>query len=125
LVDTVLFVTDDTVLREALAFALEHEGFAVRMAGDLALLADGGARGGDCLVIDHGAFAREMAGGATGVARLGIPVILICNSRSSRLMDQANAAGVTSVVEMPLLDGILCREIRRSLDERTASAGQP
>jgi AmiR/NasT family two-component response regulator len=48
--------------------------------------------------------------------RFGLPTVLMVNQRTRRLMDHANAAGVTTVVEKPLLGGVLFEAIRSALD---------
>ena len=46
----------------------------------------------------------------------GLPTVLMVNQRTKRLMDHANAAGVTTVLEKPLLGGVLFEAIRSALD---------
>ena len=54
-------------------------------------------------------------GGAGVLTRFGLPTVLMVNQRTRRLVDHANAAGVTTVVEKPLLGGVLL-EARSALD---------
>lgn len=55
-------------------------------------------------------------GGAGVLTRFGLPTVLMVNQRTPRVMDHAIAAGVTTVVEKPLLGGILFDAIRSALD---------
>jgi two-component system response regulator FixJ len=99
-------IDDDAGLRHALAFMFQAEGFRVASFADpLAFLAAPAGEMPDCLVVD------QMMPGMTGlelVARLRqdgatLPVVLITGRSDRRLACQARAAGVTTVIEKPLL----------------------
>ena len=78
-------------------------------------LADGELR--TCLLLDQDVFTTLWGRGGPGVlARFGLPTVLMVNQRTPRIMDHAIAAGVTTVVEKPLLGGILFDAIRSALD---------
>ena len=70
-----------------------------------------------CLLLDQEVFATLWGRGGTGkLARFGLPTVLMVNQRTQRLMEHAMAAGVTTVVEKPLLGGVLFDAIRWALD---------
>ena len=112
---TVLVVDDDAAVRGALKFALELEGFAVRLYADaLSVLADRDLPAEGCFIV-----ADRMPGtdGLDLVERLrasdvGLPVILICSRASAALRRRAHQAGVRAVLEKPLSDGALVESLR-------------
>ena len=62
-------------------------------------------------------FTALCGRGVTRVfTRFVLPTVLMVNQRTKRLMDHANAAGVTTVLEKPLLGGVLFEAIRSALD---------
>jgi AmiR/NasT family two-component response regulator len=65
-------------------------------------------------VLDQEVFTK-LATGRT-VSELRVPVVLMVGQRTQRLMERARAAGVTHMVETPLLGGALFEEIRKALD---------
>jgi AmiR/NasT family two-component response regulator len=50
------------------------------------------------------------------LTRFGLPTVLMVNQRTQRVLEHATAAGVTAVVEKPLLGGLLFDAIRSALD---------
>jgi FixJ family two-component response regulator len=69
-------------------------------------------------VLDQDVFARMTHGkDLTALAGLGIPIVLLVGHATPRLMDRARAAGVTRVIEKPLLGGILSDAVKHALDE--------
>jgi AmiR/NasT family two-component response regulator len=48
---------------------------------------------------------------------LGVPVILMVESRTGRVLARAEAAGVTKVVEKPLLGNVLCDAIKIAMKD--------
>jgi len=113
---TILIAVRDRVLADSLRFSLELEGYEARLCEPpLERLADVELR--TCLLLDREVFATLWGRGGTGVlTRFGLPTVLMVNQRSRRLMDHAMAAGVTTVVEKPLLGGVLFDAIRSALD---------
>ena len=72
------------------------------------------------MLLDQEVFTTLWGRAGAGVfTRFGLPTVLMVNQRTRRLMDHANAAGVTAVVEKPLLGGVLFEAIRSALDGNT------
>ena len=115
---TVLVVDDDAAVRSALKFALEVEGFAVKLyAGSIALLGDPALPERACLVID---YRMPDVDGLELVKRLrarqvALPAILISGRVDDQLRQQAAQSGVCCVLEKPLGDMTLVDSIRRAL----------
>jgi hypothetical protein len=112
---TVLIAVRDSVLADSLRFSLELEGYEARLCEPpIERPADVELR--TCLLLDQEVFASLWGRGGTVLARFGLPTVLMVNQRTQRLMDHAMAAGVTTVVEKPLLGGVLFDAIRSALD---------
>jgi two-component system, LuxR family, response regulator FixJ len=113
--EIVLVVDDDAAVRAALKFALEVEGFVVRLYdGPLAVLADPTLPEHGCLVID---YRMPRIDGLELVTRLrardvALPAILISGRVSDGLRRQAARCGVALVLEKPLSDTALVEGIR-------------
>ncbi|MCG7393205.1 response regulator [Microvirga sp. ACRRW] len=110
----VLVVDDDDAVRQSLKFALEQEGFEVRLYGDgTQLLADGALPPSGCLVVDL------TMPGMDGIAlmdrlrerHVALPAILITTSAPPHLRELAMRAGFRLVLEKPLEDGALLEGI--------------
>lgn len=113
-----LLVDDDAAVRSALKFALEVEGFRVRLYdGSAALLADGGLPDRGCLVVDYrmpGVDGLELVE-MLRARNVTLPVILISGRVSRQLRSRAERAGVIRVLEKPLSDTALIESIRLAL----------
>ena len=111
---TVLVVDDDPAVRHSLKFALELDGFAVRVYPDgQALLNDAHLPAGGCLVIDHvmpGMSGLDIVDALRSRGIL-IPAILMTSGASGRLRQRAAAAAVV-VVEKPFFGNGLVDAIR-------------
>ncbi len=113
-----LVVDDDAAVRRSLRFALELEGYEVRLYEDAAdLLGEAGLPGAGCLVVDH--HMPDMDG-VTLVIRLrerrvGLPAILITGRITEELRRRAARAGFRQVVEKPFDDGSLLAGIQAAL----------
>lgn len=125
----VIVVDDDAAVRNSLKFALELEGFDVRVyEGGREVLADEVLDSAGCLVVD------QYMPGMTGVELVDrlreryvdIPAILITAKASDELRLSAALSGIRQVLEKPLEDGALVEGIRgaiasgRSLAETAA-----
>lgn len=116
--ETVLVVDDDAAVRSALKFALEVEGFHVKLYDSArAVLADANLPERACLVID---YRMPDIDGIELVARLrsqnvALPIILISGRVSRGLRDLAARSGVMQVLEKPLSDAALVESIRGAL----------
>jgi hypothetical protein len=115
----VLIAVRDSVLADSLRFSLELEGYQAKLCEPpLDPPPDGELR--TCLLLDQEVFTALWGRVGTGVlTRFGLPTVLMVNQRTQRVMEHANAAGVTAVVEKPLLGGILFEAIRSALDGNT------
>jgi FixJ family two-component response regulator len=113
---TILIAVGDAVLADSLRFSLELEGFAAKLCDERSLVSAAKAEVRGCLVLDQDIFAR-LADADEAMARLGIPVVLMVGNMTQRLLDRAKVAGVTHVIETPLLGSVLFDEIRKALDE--------
>lgn len=110
----IAIVDDDAGVRNSLQFALEVEGFGVRVySGAQAMLDDGRFGELSCIVVDQNMPAIS---GLELIARLRalsvlVPVVLITGQPSAVLSLRARKAGV-AVVEKPLLGNALVDQIR-------------
>lgn len=113
----VLVVDDDRAVRDSLKFSLQLEGLAVdALASGFDLLHHPDLKA-DCLVLDckmpgMDAFAVMSALAERGIA---IPTILITARLTDPLHKQAEMAGAFSILEKPLNDGVLLRDILHAL----------
>ena len=115
-VATVLIAVNDTVLADSLRFSLELEGYAAKLCR-LPFDPAENAAPNACLLLDQDVFATMVrAGDGEAIHRLGMPTVLMVNQRTRRIMDHARAAGISSVLEKPLLGGILFDTIRMVLE---------
>ena len=114
----ILLVDDDASLREALAFALTIEGFAVESceSGE-ALVGRGDNPAPACLVLD------QHLQGVSGIEALAIlrargvawPTLFITTHPSAELRATAARLGAR-ILEKPLLGGVLPAALREILD---------
>ena len=113
---TVIIAVGDSVLADSLRFSLELEGYEAKLCErPLDPPADGALR--TCLLLDQEVFTTPGGRGGTGVlTRFDLPTVLLVNQRTPRVMDHAMAAGVTAVIEKPLLGGVVFDAIRSVLD---------
>jgi two-component system, LuxR family, response regulator FixJ len=124
----VIVVDDDAAVRNSLKFALEVEGFEVRVyRGGDELLADGdGGVGacGACLIVD------QYMPGMTGVELVDrlrrryadLCAILITAKPSSDLRKSAARRGIREVLEKPLEGVALVESIKGAVDGRCRAA---
>ncbi|MCF4128827.1 response regulator [Methylobacterium sp. SyP6R] len=113
-----LVVDDDEAVRRSLKFALELEGYEVRLYADAAhLLGETGLPGAGCLVVDY--HMPGMDGVALVVRlrerRVGLPAILVTGRLTEELRQRAVRAGFRQVVEKPFEDGSLLAGIHAAL----------
>jgi FixJ family two-component response regulator len=113
--DTVLIAVRDVVLADSLRFSLELEGYDARFyEAPSGAMPDGVQNA--CLLLDQDVFADIVgSGNSHTIGRLGVPTVLMVNQRTQRVLDYALAAGVTTIVEKPLLGGVLFDAIRSAL----------
>ena len=115
---TVLVVDDDAAVRAALKFALEVEGFHVRVyEGPQALLDAGDLPEHACLVIDYRMPELDGIELVDALRRrdVTLPAILISGRVSKQLQTLARRSGLTRVLEKPLSDATLVENIRGAL----------
>ena len=115
---SILIAVADGVLADSLRFSLELEGFDAALCDERSLLPMNARSAPGCLVLDQDVFARIADGEElAALAELGIPIVLMVGQPTPRLLDRARAAGVTRVVEKPLLGGILSDAVKHALDD--------
>jgi two-component system, LuxR family, response regulator FixJ len=116
--ENVLVVDDDAAVRAALKFALEVEGFRVRLYdGPEALLADLDLPERACLVIDYrmpGIDGIELVR-RLRERRVALPALLISGRVNKQLRGLAERSGLVGVLEKPLSDATLVDSIRSAL----------
>jgi FixJ family two-component response regulator len=116
--ENVLVVDDDAAVRAALKFALEVEGFRVRLYdGPEALLGDPDLPQRACLVVD---YSMPGIDGIELVRRLRdrqvmLPALLISGRVNSQICRLAERSGLAGVLEKPLSDATLVDSIRSAL----------
>jgi FixJ family two-component response regulator len=127
--ETIFIAVADGVLADSLRFSLELEGFETQFCDESSLLPAMSAprTKASCLVLDQDVFARVVDGEEAGLfADRGVPVVLMVSHTTKRVLARAAAAGVTEVVEKPLLGGILFDAIRQAIGgSRHPGAGPP
>jgi FixJ family two-component response regulator len=127
--ETIFIAVADGVLADSLRFSLELEGFETQFCDESSLLPAMSAprTKASCLVLDQDVFARVVDGEEAGLfADRGVPVVLMVSHTTKRVLARAAAAGVTEVVEKPLLGGILFDAIRQAIGGfRHPGAGPP
>jgi FixJ family two-component response regulator len=115
---TILIATRDGVLADSLRFSLELEGFTARLCDELSLFSSLAAteRPG-CLVLDQDVFDQMVQNKSDQLlAETSIPVVLLVEVMTRRLVDRVNAASIASVVEKPLLGRVLLEAIGDAID---------
>jgi two-component system, LuxR family, response regulator FixJ len=120
--NVVLLVESDAAVRDALEFALQLEGLHVRVhTSGAALLRDPDLAVALCVILsEHMAHIDGFA--LIDILRtknINIPTILLTSHATALLRERADHAGVTNVLEKPLMDNTLVDSIRR------ISAGTP
>ena len=114
---TVLIAVRDAVLADSLRFSLELEGYAPKLCDLPFNPVKSIEPHACCLLLDQDVFATLIGrGDGAALGRLGVPTVLMVNQRTQRLLEHAKAAGVTSIVEKPLLGGVLFETIRKVLE---------
>ncbi len=107
---TVLIADDDQAVLDALQFTLQLDGFRVRVYRQGAdLLADRDLANAGCVVLDDGI---PLMGGFQIIDRMKllkiqVPVILLTDHATVALRRRAAHAGVTCVLEKPLMENTL------------------
>jgi CheY-like chemotaxis protein len=116
---TILVAVGDGVLADSLRFSLELEGYVVKLCDEYSLVRTlAGGNRQRCLVLDQDVFARMDRRFDT----LGMPVVLMAESKTGQLLARAEAAGVTRVVEKPILGNVLFEAIKSAMAGPPASS---
>lgn len=114
----VLVVDDDAAVRASLKFALEVEGFEVRLYDrPEAVLADANLPERACLLID---YHMPVINGielfeCLRRRKVTLPAILISGRVSTQLRALAHRSGIRAVLEKPLTDALLVEAIHAAL----------
>jgi len=115
----ILVIDDDTAVRNSLKFALEIEGFCVRVYPNGAqLLDEKDMPDMGCLVADYhlqGMNGLELLT-ALRERNIRLPAILVTTYLSTTIRNRAASAGV-QLIEKPLLSDTLFQSIRAALVE--------
>jgi hypothetical protein len=111
---TILIAVGDGVLADSLRFSLELEGYGVRLCDEYSLPSTVASPPQSCLVLDQDVFARMTD---RRLDALGVPVILMVERQTGRVLARAEAAGVTKVVEKPLLGNVLFDAIKTAMQD--------
>jgi FixJ family two-component response regulator len=114
----VCVVDDDAGVRNALKFALEVEGFAVRTyAGAPGLLDDPELPSCRCLVVDFRMPTMDGLELAQTLAARGmtVPMIMITGRITRDLEARASKLGIHRLIEKPLADGDLLNAVQSAL----------
>jgi hypothetical protein len=117
---TVLIAVKDAVLADSLRFSLELEGYHASLCA-LPFDPAQNAAPRACLLIDQDVFAAlQRLEAGKGMSTFRTPTILMVNQPTMRLLEHAREVGVTSIVEKPLLGGVLLDAIRTVLEAEGA-----
>jgi two-component system, LuxR family, response regulator FixJ len=111
----VIVVDDDQAVRESLQFALRLEGFCVHThSGGASLLADPDLARAGCVILDHRMPRLDgFALLSTVQARNpDLAAIMLTSRVTAKDRERADAAGVWSMLEKPLLDNALMDNVR-------------
>jgi len=122
--ETILIAVSDGVLADSLRFSLELEGYETRFCDEYSLLPVMSAPcvRGACLVLDQDVFSRIVDGVTGGLSSgNGMPVILMVSESTRRVLANAQSAGVTEVVEQPLMGPTLVHMIRQVIGRNGCS----
>ena len=114
----VIIVDDDQAVRDSLRFSLQLEGLCVHVhGGAAALLADPALSRAGCVILDHRMPQLDGFALLSTVQERnpGMPAILLTSHATPRVRARANAAGIRSVLEKPLLENVLMDNIRSIL----------
>lgn len=124
---TVLIAVGDGTLADSMRFSLELEGYETRFCDEHALspLLRAPCIRSACVVLDQDVFSRVAEAGDSQLpCDPCVPVILMVSQKTERLMAKARTGGVTTVLEKPILGGVLLETIRQAI-ESNGSSGQP
>jgi FixJ family two-component response regulator len=124
---TILIAVDDGVLADSLRFSLELEGFGVALCDEHSLRGSTAQTdAAECLVLDNDVFVRMLnSKGESRLAGLGYPVILMVGDKTEKVLARAKLAGVATVVEEPLLGGVLLEAIKSALIDAPDARSHP
>jgi FixJ family two-component response regulator len=113
----VLVVDDDPALLGSLEFALKAEGYRVHGCASPSAALEPMAEAPACMVIDYKLLEMDGADLAARLRRNGLtaPLILITTNPDARCRAKAARSGAV-IVEKPLLDDLLIRQIRSLLE---------
>ena len=118
---TILIAVGDGVLADSLRFSLELEGYEVKLCDEYSLPRTiGVGKPQACLVLDQDVFARLAE---CRLDAYGVPVILMTENQNAPMLARAQAAGVTKLVETPLLGAALFDAIKAAIHQ-TPMAGR-
>ena len=121
---TILIAVRDGVLADSLRFSLEIEGFDTRFCDEHSLcpLMRAPCHRTACLVLDQDVFSCIVDEGETALfCDRTTPVILMASDTTGRVLARARSGGIT-VLEKPILGGVLFDTIRQAIEGNVLSA---
>jgi two-component system response regulator FixJ len=115
----VVLVDDDKAVRDSLKFALELEGLNVHVCDSAAAaLAYPGLRDAACLVVDYKMQGMDGFALCRKIIAEGAcpPIIMITAPLTEALKREASVVGFFSILEKPLLNNVLERDVRAAIN---------
>lgn len=112
--DLVFIVDADQAVRDSLRFAVELEGLEVRTCGSVKdLLTHSELSAGCCAIVDAGTLGRDRdLLERLEVNREALPVVLIADHISRRMLSRSISTDAFCIVEKPVLDDALLQSIK-------------
>lgn len=123
---TVLIAVRDGTLADSLRFSLELEGYETRFCDEQALspLLRAPCLSSTCVVLDQDVFSRVADAGESTLPREPcVPVILMVSQKTEQLIAKARTGGVTTILEKPILGGVMLETIRQVIEMNEPSSG--
>lgn len=118
---TVLIAVGDGILADSLRFSLELEGYETRFCDEHALspLLRAPCVRSACVVLDQDVFSRVAdAGDKKLPCDSCVPIILMVSQKTEQILAKARLGGVTTVLEKPILGGVMLETIRQAIESK-------
>jgi FixJ family two-component response regulator len=108
------------VLADSLRFSLELEGFEAKLCDETSLFtALASAEMPGCLLLDQDVFERIVEGGNDRLlAGSSMPIVLLVEAMTQRLLGHVNEAAIARIVEKPLLGRVLLDAIDKVMSAK-------
>ncbi|ODR95088.1 hypothetical protein AUC70_05000 [Methyloceanibacter stevinii] len=118
---TVLIAVGDGILADSLRFSLELEGYETRFCDEHALspLLRAPCVRSACVVLDQDVFSRVAEAGDSKLpCDSCVPIILMVSQKTEQILAKARLGGVTTVLEKPILGGVMLETIRQAIESK-------